>query len=100
MRSGRNRRVARRFARGALLAAALALGACSAVGPSYERPATGTPAEYREAGATWKSARPGDVLRRGDWWTLYEDPQLDALAQRVERANQDVRQAEARVRQA
>src|SRR5690606_21283312 len=79
---------------------ASALGACSVVGPDYERPAVATPLEYREAGALWKAAQPSDVIRRGSWWALYEDPQLSALAERVERANQDVRQAEARVRQA
>jgi NodT family efflux transporter outer membrane factor (OMF) lipoprotein len=84
----------------ALVAGAAALAACTVVGPSYQRPEAATPAEYREAGALWKSARPSDVLKRGSWWELYEDPQLSALAERVERANQDVRQAEARVRQA
>ncbi len=79
---------------------AVALGACSVVGPTYERPAVATPPEYREAGALWKAAQPSDVIRRGSWWALYEDPQLSTLAERVERANQDVRQAEARVRQA
>ncbi len=98
MRPGRKHSVAAGSA--AALAVALALGACRVVGPDYERPATSTPAEYREAGTLWKSARPGDVLRRDDWWAIYEDPQLNALAERVERANQDVRQAEARVRQA
>jgi NodT family efflux transporter outer membrane factor (OMF) lipoprotein len=39
-------------------------------------------------------------LKRGSWWELYEDPQLSALAERVESANQNVRLAEARVRQA
>lgn len=80
--------------------AAAALGACTVVGPAYERPAVSVPQSYREAGTLWIGARPGDALARGSWWTLYEDPQLDALAERVERANQDVRQAEARVRQA
>ena len=90
-----------RALRGALAAAAAAaLAACSAVGPTYERPALKLPGAYREAGVLWKSARPGDVLARANWWALYEDPQLDALAERVERANQEVRQAEARVRQA
>ena len=84
----------------AMAMSACALGACSAVGPDYVRPSVTTPVEYKETGALWKSARPGDVLRRSSWWELYEDPQLNALAERVERANQDVRLAEARVRQA
>jgi NodT family efflux transporter outer membrane factor (OMF) lipoprotein len=80
--------------------AASALAACTAVGPAYERAALDVPSAYREAGMLWKSARPADVLERANWWSLYQDPQLDALAARVERANQEVRQAEARVRQA
>lgn len=84
----------------ALAASAASLAACTVVGPSYQRPDVVTPAEYREAGALWKTAQPSDVLKRASWWELYQDPQLNALAVRVESANQDVRQAEARVRQA
>ena len=84
----------------ALVAGAAALAACTVVGPTYQRPEVATPAEFREAGALWKSAQPGDVLKRGSWWELYEDPRLNALAERVATANQDVRQAEARVREA
>jgi NodT family efflux transporter outer membrane factor (OMF) lipoprotein len=83
-----------------VVVSAAALGACSVVGPDYVRPSVNAPAEYKQAGAVWKPARPGDVLKRGSWWELYEDPQLNALAERVERANQNVRLAEARVRQA
>jgi NodT family efflux transporter outer membrane factor (OMF) lipoprotein len=84
----------------ALVAGAVALGACTVVGPTYQRPAVATPAEYREAGTLWKTAKPSDVVKRASWWELYEDPQLSALASRVQSANQDVRQAAARVRQA
>lgn len=84
----------------AVCAAAAAAGACTVVGPTYESPAVKVPAAYREAGTLWTGARPSDALERGSWWRLYEDPQLDALAERVELANQEVRQAEARVRQA
>jgi len=82
------------------VAAAIVLGACSAVGPSYERPMTDVPQAYRNVGGTWKPAEPGDRIARGSWWTIYNDPQLDALAERVAKGNQNIRVAEARYRQA
>lgn len=91
------------FAPRALLALACAsalLGACSSAGPDYVRPSASAPAQFRHAGLLWKAARPGDVVRRGSWWALYQDPQLNALAERVEQANQNLRAAEARVRAA
>jgi NodT family efflux transporter outer membrane factor (OMF) lipoprotein len=93
-------RLCARLRLAALVASAAGLAACTVVGPNYRQPEVVTPAEYREAGALWKRAQPGDVLKRGSWWDLYEDPQLSALAERVVSANQDIRQAEARVRQA
>ncbi len=78
----------------------MGLGACSTVGPAYERPAMSLPAGYSNVDGNWKPAQPGDGLPRGSWWTIYGDPQLDALAARLERGNQNLRQAEARFRQA
>lgn len=84
----------------ALAAAFVALLAGCTVGPEYRRPDVSTPQNYRWAGADWKRAQPGDSLPRGSWWEMFGDPQLSALAQRVEISNQNVRAAEARVRQA
>jgi NodT family efflux transporter outer membrane factor (OMF) lipoprotein len=39
-------------------------------------------------------------LPRGDWWTAFNDPDLDALMKRVDVSNFNLRAAEARVRQA
>ncbi|EPR37644.1 RND efflux system, outer membrane lipoprotein, NodT family [Desulfovibrio sp. X2] len=79
------------------------LGGCAA-GPDYVRPAVQTPAAYREAakngGKDWKQARPADLGGRGDWWACYDDPTLDSLVARVAVSNQNVRQVEARYRQA
>jgi NodT family efflux transporter outer membrane factor (OMF) lipoprotein len=82
-------------------AAALAtlLAAC-AVGPDYKRPATEIPASYKEAAPGWKVAQPADQQDRGDWWTIYEDPQLNALEDRLNAANQTVAQFAAAYRQA
>ncbi len=55
---------------------ALALAGC-AVGPDYLRPELSAPSvEFKQA-AGWKSAAPADTALRGDWWTLYDDPELD-----------------------
>jgi NodT family efflux transporter outer membrane factor (OMF) lipoprotein len=86
----------------ALLAvSAAALCAC-AVGPDYVRPSLPTAPAYKEQAAPegWTPARPADLSPRGDWWTLFDDPQLNALASRVAISNQNVVAAEAAYRQA
>jgi NodT family efflux transporter outer membrane factor (OMF) lipoprotein len=83
-----------------LVAAFLLLAACASVGPDYVRPDISTPAQYKAVSGTWKSAQPGDTLPRGKWWELFGDPQLNALAERVDGGNQSIRQAEAQYAQA
>jgi NodT family efflux transporter outer membrane factor (OMF) lipoprotein len=78
--------------------ATLALAGCT-VGPDYVRPSADVPARYKEA-ELWKRAEPGDALRRGSWWEIFDDPQLNALAAQVDLSNQSLRNAEANVRQA
>lgn len=87
--------------RNRVMAAACAamLAACT-LGPAYQRPDAPTPGSYREAGGDWKRAQPGDGMPRGSWWEMFGDPQLNALAKRVEISNQNLRAAEARFRQA
>jgi len=80
------------------LAAAALLAGC-AVGPAYQRPATPEPAAYKELQG-WVPAAPADALERGPWWTLFGDPQLDALAASVEVSNQNVAAAVAAYAQA
>ena len=75
------------------------LGACTTVGPDYVRPSATVPEAYKELGEKFREARPADRLARGTWWELYNDPQLNALAERVIAANQTIREAEARYRQ-
>jgi NodT family efflux transporter outer membrane factor (OMF) lipoprotein len=82
----------------ALALVSASLAACT-VGPAYERPTLATPATYKALDG-WKSATPGDLLDRGDWWTLLGDPQLDALIARVNVSNQTIAAAEASYRQA
>lgn len=84
--------------RPALLAAALALSACT-VGPNYTRPATAIPPAFKEA-TGWTVAAPGDLLDRGAWWRLFGDPVLDGLCGRIEVSNQNVAAAVAAYAQA
>ncbi len=86
-----------------LAALAMALGgtlaACS-FAPDYKAPETAAaPAAYKETG-DWKLAQPADAEPRGNWWSLFNDPQLNALEARVTAANQDIKAAFARLEQA
>ena len=80
-----------------LLAATLA--GCAA-GPDYVRPKVEAPAQYKELPPGWRTAQPSDMLPRGQWWTMFGDTQLDALIGRIDISNQNLRIAEARLRQA
>ena len=85
---------------------AVALAAACAVGPDYQRPAVPAPAAYKEQppaeGSTvasdWKSAAPRDDARRGKWWELFGDSELNALEEQVEVSNQTLAQAVAQYR--
>jgi len=89
---------ARATAAAALLASAL--GGCS-LSPHYERPtlATPPPAAYKELG-DWKVASPADGSARGRWWMMFQDPELDALEERLTSANQSLKSGLARLEEA
>jgi NodT family efflux transporter outer membrane factor (OMF) lipoprotein len=75
------------------------LTACT-LAPSYKRPDSAPPTDaYKESG-DWKAAQPEDNQNRGEWWTLFQDPELNALEARVGEANQDLKAAFARLQQA
>ncbi len=83
----------------AMLAASLALAACSA-GPDYVRPQMDTgPAVFKE-GQNWKPAQPRDLAADGKWWEMFGDPQLNALVAQVDISNQNLALAEANFRAA
>jgi NodT family efflux transporter outer membrane factor (OMF) lipoprotein len=83
----------------ALAAVLAALASGCVVGPNYTRPPVVAPDAYKE-NAGWKVAEPRDDALRGSWWELFGDPQLNALAQQVSVANQNLLVAEATYRQA
>jgi NodT family efflux transporter outer membrane factor (OMF) lipoprotein len=91
-----------------LLGAALglALSGCM-VGPKYVRPSAPTTPAFKEPPPEtfksedgWKPAQPGDTQLKGDWWKLFDDPQLNALEDQIDPANQTLKQSEANFRSA
>jgi NodT family efflux transporter outer membrane factor (OMF) lipoprotein len=62
-----------------------ALVGCS-FAPSYRPPSPIVPVAYKEAGP-WEPATPDDLDAAGDWWTLFADPKLTALEQRIQNDN-------------
>jgi NodT family efflux transporter outer membrane factor (OMF) lipoprotein len=89
-----------------LVGISLLLASCS-VGPKYSKPSVPAapayseqpPASFKETGG-WKQAQPSDAAIRGNWWELFNDPQLNALEQQVGPANQSLKIAEANFSQA
>jgi NodT family efflux transporter outer membrane factor (OMF) lipoprotein len=83
---------------GLLAMAVLQLTGC-AVGPKYHPPVVQAPSAYKELG-DWKPSQPSDQNLGGEWWTIFQDPQLDALEQQVNVGNQNLKAAEAQFQQA
>jgi NodT family efflux transporter outer membrane factor (OMF) lipoprotein len=81
-----------------LAIAVLQLTGC-AVGPKYHPPVAQAPPAYKEV-RDWKPAQPNDQNLGGEWWTIFQDPQLDALEQQVNVGNQNLKAAEAQFQQA
>jgi NodT family efflux transporter outer membrane factor (OMF) lipoprotein len=75
----------------------LLLGGCTAVGPNYAPPRPDLPKQWSET--TGLSVPAGDAALN-EWWTLFGDPILDSLVRRTIAANQDLRIAETRIREA
>jgi outer membrane protein TolC len=82
------------------LAPLLLLAGCR-VGPKYQVPsamATAPPVTYKESPTQfadsdgWKVAQPQDAMLRGKWWEIYNDPELNALEERLNIDNQTIKQ--------
>jgi NodT family efflux transporter outer membrane factor (OMF) lipoprotein len=77
------------------------------VGPKYQRPSARVTPTYKESPTdnpqelpNWKTAQPSEGQIRGNWWEIYNDPQLNALEEQVNISNQNVLSAEAQFREA
>src|SRR6266540_4833350 len=87
-----------------LICLPLMLTACS-IGPKYQRPIAPVSAAYKEPPPAyfqelegWKAAQPNDDTPRGQWWTVFQDTQLNALEEQVDVSNQTLAVAEAQLR--
>jgi NodT family efflux transporter outer membrane factor (OMF) lipoprotein len=84
------------------LALPLCLLAGCVVGPRYHTPHAETPASFKELTPAdskvtdgWKVAQPKDATLRGHWWETFNDPQLNALEEKVNVSNQNIASAAA-----
>jgi multidrug efflux system outer membrane protein len=85
---------------------AVAAAGC-AVGPDYRRPAPlpaqTTPTTFTNGDSQdvlWKTAQPAANQPRGEWWRIFNDPELDQLEALSLTNNQDLVAAAARFEQA
>jgi hypothetical protein len=77
--------------------AGLMLAAGCSFAPIFTKPTVPTAAAFKEltpaqANATdgWKTAAPSDNLIRGQWWEVFQEPELNAFESQVADANQSV----------
>ena len=67
------------------------------VGPKYHRPIAPAPTAYKETPPAtwaetqeWKQAQPSEGVKRGKWWEIYNDAELNALEEQVSISNQNL----------
>jgi len=81
-------------------AVSMALAGCS-LAPTYSVPQVGVPAAFKEStNDVWQPAAPADTVRRGQWWALYGNEDLNSLEQRIDSANPTLAAALSRYTQA
>jgi NodT family efflux transporter outer membrane factor (OMF) lipoprotein len=83
-----------------LLAGLLCVGGCMTVGPDYRRPETKTPAAWSADLNDGLTATQPAAETLSRWWTRLDDPVLSDLMEQARTNNLDIRQAEARLREA
>jgi NodT family efflux transporter outer membrane factor (OMF) lipoprotein len=86
--------------------AAVLLTGCM-VGPKYVKPNVPMVPAYKEnAGdsykenSVWQPAQPADTAQRGEWWRVFGDAELNTLEPQIATANQTLKAADARFREA
>jgi NodT family efflux transporter outer membrane factor (OMF) lipoprotein len=84
----------------AKLAMSLSIAGCS-LAPPYKVPSSApTASQYKELDTAWSAAHPADQLPKGNWWAIFNDPQLESLESKAREANQNLKAAFARLQQA
>jgi NodT family efflux transporter outer membrane factor (OMF) lipoprotein len=91
-------RIFKPFASAICFVGMLLLAGCT-VGPNYRRPTAEVPATYKEVG-DWKPAQPNEQNLGGNWWELFQDPQLNSLELQIDVSNQNLKAAQAQYIQA
>jgi len=74
----------------------LLLAGC-AVGPNYKRPQVAVPRQWTVAAARGTAATP---IEKDDWWSSFQDPELNSLVERSAKQNLDLKLALERVQEA
>src|SRR5258708_6936781 len=74
----------------------LLLAGC-AVGPDYKRPQVSVPSQWTVAAAGGTAATP---IEKDDWWSSFQDPELNSLVERSASRNLDLKLALERVQEA
>jgi NodT family efflux transporter outer membrane factor (OMF) lipoprotein len=79
---------------------ALLVSGCK-VGPNYHQPSAPAAPAFKEDALVvpppnppdggWKQVAPNDSAIRGNWWEIYNDPQLNQLEQKVTVSNQSLK---------
>ena len=87
------------LARAAPFLASVACSGCAPVGPNFERPAAIVSPQFKEIKG-WKIATPRANEPKGEWWSVFRDPELDQLERVVVVSNQTVKSDEATYREA
>jgi NodT family efflux transporter outer membrane factor (OMF) lipoprotein len=94
--------IGRGIARGVSIALPVLTGlAFAGCGPHtpYVRPTTPVAPAYKE-NADWKPAQPRDEAPRGQWWEIFDDPQLNTLEEQVNVSNETLKATAAQFAQA
>jgi NodT family efflux transporter outer membrane factor (OMF) lipoprotein len=72
------------------------LAGCS-LAPNYSKPSVQTPAAFKELTSEqfnqtdgWKTAEPQDSAIRGNWWEVFQEPELNSFENQVSDSNQSV----------
>jgi len=82
-----------------LMAGWLVLNGCN-LAPQYHAPVAQAPPAYKELTPAdqkvtdgWRVAQPQDNALRGQWWAIFQDPELNQLEDKVNISNQNIAEA-------
>ncbi len=86
----------RQHLQSAAVSALVLLQGC-VVGPKYSVPTAPTAPAFKEQvapdGSKWTPATPQDAAQRGQWWLVFNEPELNALEDQLNNSNQNIAQA-------